>query len=355
MLENLNKKNSCLLAMSGGIDSTAAAILLKDKGYEVTGITYNLFDSNDFILDRTSKIAKKLGISHFVVDERKSFKKNVIKPFVNEYLLGNTPNPCVYCNKFIKFLILEKYRKKGCFDFMATGHYVQKKFYKKDDKKILTIKKAKLLNRDQSYYLYNLNSEMISKCLFPLGEITHKRFAEELLKSELINPYYKPESRGICFAPEGHYNYLKNKIKENCSGFFVDNKKNKIFNHDAYYKYTIGQKKNLGFLIESGKCVIDIDYKTGEVKIGDERLTFKNTLKIFYTNWIIKPELNKIYDVNIFKWGLKLKCLISKINELNNSAEINFFEPVRAASSGQSAVIYDGEYLIGGGIVKTKI
>ncbi len=338
--------------MSGGVDSTAAAIILKDAGYEVTGITYILTDGFEAGLERAYGVATKLNIEHIVIDARDEFFNGVIEPFVSEYERGSTPNPCIMCNQRIKFNLLEKNRALGGYDFIATGHYARKAMYNDvSGKTHTTIRKGKLLSRDQSYFLHSLPRHIVDKCIFPLGELSDKREAEEILKSELINPYKSFESRGICFAPDGYAAYIKSNVDGDFSGFFVDSLGNEIAEHDGYYKYTLGQKRGLGFDLEKGKCVTRIDPNTGNVYIGDEALTYRKRVRISGVNWLVPPSVGMTFEVKLFQWGHILKAELSKLYRDKTVADLVFESEVRAPVSGQSAVLYDGDFVLGGGVV----
>lgn len=332
-----------MIGLSGGVDSAVSAFLLKKAGYNVAGATFIL---NEDFTDNSDakKVANYLEIPYFEFDFRDIFQQYVIDNFIEEYKLGHTPNPCIQCNKFIKFpAFLEKAKENG-FDYIATGHYART-----DGKNIY---KSKNWKKDQSYMLYNLDEDIISRILFPIEDLT-KDEVRSIAEEAGIPVAHKTDSQDICFIPDGKtQDFILSKIGTMPDGNFVDGNGTILGKHKGIYNYTIGQHKGLGLSTKEPLYVKKIIPETNEVELSsnDE----------LYTNKLIAKDFHWIH--NIPDSPINVQCKIRYAQEpapaivgtfiRDDMALITFEQPQRAVTPGQSAVIYDGDMLLGGGIIK---
>ncbi|MDD4779559.1 MAG: tRNA 2-thiouridine(34) synthase MnmA [Tissierellia bacterium] len=345
----MNKKRVAV-ALSGGVDSGAAAYVLKEKGYEVFGITMKLF--NNFNEEDAKYVAQKLNIDHYIVDFRDIFKKTIIDYFINEYLIGRTPNPCIYCNMKIKYgLLLDEAERLGA-DFIATGHYANIIFNDVDSKYCLY--KSKVKAKDQSYYLYHLNQNQLSKILFPLTEFENKDEVREIVKDIIPKTSVKKDSLNICFTNNmPHYLFIKKECGLiNTKGNFVHKNGKVLGKHKGAFYYTIGQKIGEGINSDKPLYVVSINSFNNEIILGENKETFKKEIVIKDIKYI--DENNKNVgeldcEVKLCQWGYFIKCKV--INYNNNTALIRFYDYERAPAPGQAAVFYKGDEVLGGGII----
>ncbi len=351
------------IAMSGGVDSTTTASLLKEQGYEIFGATMYLFDVQDenghwgppAFINEAKEACKNLGISHFIVDLRKSFEETIITPFVEGYLSGETPNPCAVCNPKIKYgLFMDEVLRLGA-DYMATGHYVR---LMKDEWGIHLLK-GLTDRKDQSFYLYGLSEDKLNKIILPLGQYVNKEAVREKAQSFGLKAATKKDSLGVCFT-QGQlpFDYIKNKCtKDFGKGTFVDKFGNILGFHEGYYQFTIGQKKGLPSC-ENGKSpwvVTAIRPEKAEVVIGGEEDLYHQTLKVKEVHWIHEPtQLPWKGTFRICTWGYDLSGEIQRPEEDLEHLEVVFEKPVRAIALGQACVFYQGEEIMGGGIICEK-
>lgn len=336
-----------VVAMSGGVDSSLTAALLKNQGYEVIGVTMRLKDEISHEVDDAATVAEKLGIKFYVADFREDFQKNVVNYFVEAYLKGRTPNPCVMCNKKIKFGKLFEFAESLGADFLATGHYARIVF---EDGRF-KLKKAVDLKKDQSYVLYNLTAKQLSKILLPLGEFskTETRAAAERLNLPVA---HKKDSQEICFIPDDDYkSFLQNFAPDSDAfqdGEIVDTSGKILGRHGGFANYTIGQRKGLGIAAENPLYVVKLDAENKKVVVGKNDETFSKTLTAKNIHWIYKPNLSKIFQAKI-RYGFRTaEC---KIIEAENFLTVEFLENQRAITPGQSIVFYDGDEVLGGGVI----
>lgn len=342
-------KEKVLVGMSGGVDSSVCALLLREKGYDIAGVTLTLCDK-DYTSDISDAkaVCNKLGISHTVIDLRKEFKDYVISDFISQYKMGNTPNPCIVCNKHIKFgLMIEKAKELG-FDKIATGHYA--KIVQENGRFLLLRGEDK--SKDQSYVLYNLNQEQLEHTLFPLGEISKTVARSKADNNGLINAD-RPDSQDICFVPDGDYA----SFIERTDGFiakegdYVDINGNVLGKHKGVIRYTLGQRKGLGIALGKHAFVIDKNPETNRVVLGDEEHLFKKQVYTENNNFIPFDELKSEMEVTA-KLRYRHMEQPAVIYPYKEGVMIEFKEPQRAPSPGQSAVFYDNDIVIGGGIIK---
>lgn len=350
-----------LIAMSGGVDSSLAAKLIKDMGYETIGCTMKLYDNADIgeKCDKTCcslddvedarSVARKIDIPYYVFNYKDEFKTNVIDRFIRSYEMGETPNPCIDCNKYLKFEALyQKAKVLGC-DYIVTGHYAR--IEKKGDKYLL--KKAKDDTKDQSYVLYNLTQEKLAHTLFPLGNMDKKTVRFTAKGSDFINAE-KHDSQDICFVPDGDYAAFikKNTKKEYKEGDYIDEAGNVLGRHKGIINYTIGQRKGLGIALGHPVFVKSINPLDNTVTLSDNEGLMSTTLIAREFNWI-SGEVPKNPVRCLVKVRYRQKeqpATVTPIDE--TSVKIVFDTPQRAISKGQSAVLYDGDIVLGGGIIK---
>jgi len=337
-----------LVGMSGGVDSSAAALILKNKGYDVSGITLTLTDNdNSRDIADAKAVCERLGITHTVLDLRKEFKEQVISYFINEYKSGRTPNPCIVCNKHIKFGAMLDYAERNGFDRIATGHYAR---VVQENGRFL-LKRGADLSKDQSYVLYSLTQNQLSRLLLPLGEVSKPQVREMTEKAGLVSAD-RPDSQDICFVPDGDYASFIEKTDGFTSekGDYVDIKGNTIGQHEGVIHYTIGQRKGLGIALGKPQFVIDKNPDTNRVVLGDEEHLFKRQVYVEDVNFIPFDELKTALPVYA-KLRYRHKEQPAVIYPYKEGMMIEFSSPQRAPSPGQAAVFYYSDVVIGGGII----
>lgn len=333
-----------LVGMSGGVDSAVAAALLKQRGYQVYGATLKLRDGGED--EDAARTADFLSIPHKTVDFRSAFKKRVIDYFISEYLSGRTPNPCVVCNRHVKMqALLETARAMGI-TRIATGHYARIKVI--DGEKYIA--RGRNLQKDQSYFLYNITREQLYSLRFPLGELS-KQEVRELAQSYGISVSKKPDSQEICFLPDGKYSeFIKENVKDlPGGGYIVDEMGAPVGIHKGIYNYTIGQRKGLG-AFGRPVFVTGIDASQNTVTIGGEIFGKSLVLDSFTTPNGKVLKLPMELDVRIRYRAKEARAVVSGGE---SGMKIDFLEPQRAITPGQSAVLYDGEVLLGGGTIQS--
>ncbi len=352
--------NRVVLGMSGGVDSSVSAQLLMEQGYEVVGVTMNLIPEgelfkakrcaiNDAIVDAKA-VAEDLGIEYHVIDLKQEFNKRIIETFVREYSLGYTPNPCVTCNKYIKFNAFRKEIKKfGC-DHISTGHYAYTEY--DEDRQRYLLKKAKDSTKDQTYFLYNLTQEALKEAIFPLGIYTKDEVREIGKKSGIVT-YSKKDSEEICFVNnDDHGRFIETRNPELVGiGNFIDDEGKVLGRHKGIINYTLGQRKGLGIAFGKRVFVSKINPKTKEVTLSDEKSLYKKKIEIGEHNLISIEDITSPVEVTAkIRHGVnEYKALAYKEN---NKLFLEFAEPVRAPQKGQSAVMYDGDIIVGGGVIE---
>ena len=354
----MNKR--VILGMSGGVDSCVACHLLLEEGYEVIGVTMNLvpkghlYDEEKGCCSLSSVmdakiVAEAMGVKHYTMSFREEFDRKVIENFVREYSLGYTPNPCVACNKYIKFnSFVDKIRPLKA-DFISTGHYAKVEFDKNYNRYLL--KRAKDSKKDQTYFLYNTSQEVLSKTLFPLADL-EKEKVRQIAKDENILTYSKKDSEEICFVQNrDHGLFIRQRnpelIKE---GYFIDEKGNKLGKHNGIVYYTVGQRKGLGIALGKRVFVSKINAIDNTVTLSDEDALYKDKIKIREENFIPFDTLEKPLEVSV-----KVRHGQNETKGLlfykNNELFVEFEKQVRAPNKGQSAVFYLDDIVIGGGII----
>ena len=343
-----------LIGMSGGVDSAVTAALVS-KGSIAAGITLKLYDGDIPELIQkfereaadAADVCKKLGIGHTTLDLKSDFYTYVIKHFIDEYIAGRTPNPCIQCNVHIKFGAMLDYAQKNGFDSIATGHYARVE--KCGDKYLL--KKALDHTKDQSYVLYGLTQNELSKTVLPLGDYT-KSQAREIAEEMKLCVARKSDSQDICFVPDGDYAaFIERNTGINfASGDYLDLSGKVLGKHKGVIHYTIGQRKGLGIAIGKHAFVLDKNATTNEVVLGDEEHLFYKQVELSGVNIIAADSLDGIRAAGKLRYRhTEQPCIIHQTG--NDRVILEFDTPQRAPSPGQAAVLYDGDVVLGGGVI----
>lgn len=349
-----------VVGMSGGVDSSVAAYLLKRQGYDVIGVTMQIWQNDDYVesdgsccglsaVNDARRVADKLDIPYYVLNFRKEFKESVIDYFVSEYLRGATPNPCIACNRYVKWeALLNKAVQIGA-DYIATGHYAS--VVKHHITGRMTLKMSQDIGKDQTYALYNLNQYQLKHTIMPVGEYG-KNEIRNIANEIGLNVANKPDSQEICFIPDNNYSrYIReNSNAEIKEGNFIDKKDNILGKHKGIINYTIGQRKGLGISFGKPMYVSEIRPLTNEIILSENEGLFKKKVLIKEFNFMSYEKIDK--ELNLYgkiRYNqIKAPCTI-KLNK--DIIECIFDEPQRAVTPGQSAVFYDGDYIFGGGII----
>ncbi len=352
------EKKKLTVAMSGGIDSAVAALISIKEGYEVSGATMRLCkkldkDGNDTFeqdIADARTVCDRIGISHRVYSLEESFHNTVIRDFIDTYYEGGTPNPCIVCNKYLKFgAFLDEEIKKGA-DLIATGHYAR---IEKSPSGRFLLKKAADINKDQTYMLWSLSQEQLAHTVFPLGDMT-KPEIRKIGEENGFSVAHKSDSQDICFVPDGDYaSFIEKEVGEKYpEGNYIDEDGKILGKHKGIIHYTIGQRKGLGISMGRHIFVTKKDAENNTVTLADEDRLFTNTVKLCGINLI---------PFDSFEGKIRVKAKIryrhaesDAYAEITGEDEITltFDEPQRAPAKGQSAVIYDGDFVVGGGIIQ---
>ena len=364
--ENNNKtdKKTVVVGMSGGVDSSVAAYLLKQQGYTVIGVTMQVLPPEPIqqqgqnggccglsAIEEARRIACKLDIPHYVMNFREVFQKNVIDYFVSEYQKGRTPNPCIACNRYVKWEALLQNSKKIGADFIATGHYAEIVKHPKTQR--YTLKCRDENKKDQTYVLYNLTQEQLQYTLMPIGG-SQKEVIRKIAEQIDINISKKPDSQEICFIPDNDYSGFiqRETAKTYPAGNFVDLDGNVLGKHKGIIYYTVGQRKGLGIAFGKPMYVYSIDAEKNEVVLCENDALFQKTVYADDLNFmgIEKIENGTRLQGKIRYHHNKAWCTVYMKNE--SELMCVFDEPQRAVTPGQALVLYDGEYVACGGTIK---
>ena len=351
-----------VIGMSGGVDSSVAAYLLKEQGYEVIGLTMQIWQEEDpkdieenggccglsAVMD-ARRVATQLNIPHYVMNFREDFKKYVIEDFIEEYKNGRTPNPCIRCNRYVKWeSLLERALGIGA-DYIATGHYAR---IKQLDNGRYVVSNSVTAKKDQTYALYSLTQHQLSHTLMPVGEYTKEEIRNIAIEQGLLTAN-KPDSMEICFVPDNDYAgyILNNSYVKDVPGNFVDLKGNILGQHKGIIHYTVGQRKGLGIAFGKPMFVLKIRPETNEVVLGSNEESFADKLYCKNLNFMAEEAVEE-------KDGLIAKirynhsgagCRIRKVED--DLYECTFDEPQRAITPGQAVVFYENDYVYGGGTI----
>ena len=334
-----------LVALSGGVDSAAAAILLRKQGYEVGGATMLLRDGGEAEAEDAERVAESLGIPFYCFDLRKEFAEIVIGDFRQVYVSGGTPNPCVLCNKRMKFgLFLDKALELG-YDGIATGHYAR---LRTEGDRVLLVKAADPA-KDQSYMLCGLSQYQLSHCLFPLGDVLSKEETRCLAEEAGLDVAKKRDSQDICFVPDGDYmQYLIDHGLVPQEGNFITSEGQILGKHRGAEAYTVGQRRGLGMAF--GQRAYVLGKRGGDVVIGDNEDLFSRNVWVEQTNYIPFDRPSGCLNVEA-KLRYSARTATATLIPYEEGCELIFEQPQRAVTPGQTAVFYDGDVVIGGGII----
>jgi tRNA-specific 2-thiouridylase len=362
----MQNKKTVVVAMSGGVDSGCVAAMLHEDGYNVIGVTLQLYDSKyDVIRTKTCcgikdiKDAKttcaQIGIPHYVINCETEFKKDVIDDFVETYLAGGTPIPCVKCNQTVKFRDLFKVAQEIGADYVATGHYARII----DNNGVKEMHTAVDLSKDQTYFLYGMTQDHINKTLFPLGSMT-KSQTREIARKLNLNIAEKSESQDICFIPNGDYaEFIEKQVpnSSNKEGQIVNIEDDSVIgNHNGAIKFTRGQRRGIGVAWSSPLYVIKTDIAENKVYVGEEKHLFGRNFCVSNLNIINKNDIGQNGEIEcsfILRALQKSVKGVIKLSQDLKSGEVNLYEDARAITQGQACVLYDGTRVIGGGVINT--
>lgn len=344
------EEKKVLLGMSGGVDSSVSALILKNKGYEVIGTTLELFsksDNKDTYQD-IKNICDFLNIEHYIYNYNEEFKKRVIDNFIECYSNCKTPNPCIECNRYMKFGVMyEKAKELGCF-YISTGHYAKTEYSEKYGRWVL--KKSNAGKKDQSYVLWNIPKELLEHIIFPLGDFENKDEIRAIAKDANLKVANKPDSEDICFIPNGNYKEFLEKnsdIKPNVGN--IVNIDGKILGkHTGLYNYTIGQRKGLGISNPVPLFVLGFNKEKNEVIVGEEDKLYKNEILVTDINLLLIDEIKNEMEVEV-KTRYSSRLAKARISQEGKNIKVIFDEPQRAITPGQSAVFYVDDIVLGGG------
>ena len=349
--------------MSGGIDSTAACLMLQEQGYEVVGVTMRVFDlasqlgpnGEPRFIEEAREVANRLGMEHYVADEREGFSKKVVRYFVDEYMAGRTPNPCVMCNPLFKFRVLAEWADRLRCAYIATGHYVQTEcegghYY------IVTGDDPQ---KDQSYFLWNLGQEVLARCVFPLGGWKKPDVRQYLINKGFELKAKEGESMEVCFI-EGDY---RDFLRQHCPGIdvqvgqgkFVDSAGRMLGMHQGYPYYTIGQRKGLGIALGKPAYVLKLNPDKNTVMLGDAEQLVTSYMLVEYPRLVDETAFynESNLSVRIRYRSRSVPCEVVREIE-DGKLLIRFLEPVSAITPGQSAVFYVGNRLVGGAFIASQ-
>ena len=343
--------NRAVIAMSGGVDSTVAAYLMKQAGFDCIGAAMSLLDGGESVTDIYSNAraaAVKLGIEFNIINYSDDFYKEVIGRFIDSYERGETPNPCIECNRFMKFGRLLEYTKSQNCDYLVTGHYAR---IKKEGGRYYLMKAADD-EKDQSYFLYFLTQEQLKHIMLPLGEL-NKKEVREIAKAEGFSNAKNKESQDICFVPNGDYAKFIETVsgKAYPHGNFMDKNGGILGEHKGLIRYTIGQRKGLGLALPKPLYVCEKHVNTNTVILGRNEDLYKKSFRVRSLNFIAFNTLPKTFEAKVrVRYRQKEQPALISVQD-DSTAQVEFLQAQRAIAPGQTAVFYDGDMVLGGGVI----
>ena len=348
---SMKENRRVLLGMSGGTDSSVAALLLQDAGYEVTGVTFRFYekDGNTEYLDDARDLCARLGIPHLISDQREAFRNTIIDYFIREYMAGHTPVPCTLCNNYLKWPLLRQLADERGIYHLATGHYVRKRMIEG----YWHITTGADSDKDQSFFLWGLPQDIMERMLLPMGDLTKIRVREIAEERGFLKAATKKDSIGVCFCPMDYRTFLRNNVSVEAiqKGKFFDEKGNVIAWHEGYPFYTIGQRRGLGIDLNRAVFVKEIIPSENKVVLGDLKLLEKVEMRLKDWN-IINPSLLLGHDDVIVKIRYRKqanRCTVTLLPD--NTLHVQLHEPLTAIAAGQAAAFYRDDVILGGGII----
>lgn len=361
-METKGKTHRVLVGMSGGVDSSAVCLMLLEQGYEVMGVTMRTWDAaqagdvaEPACIVEASRLAERLGIPHYVADEREAFREQVVMGcFVREYLRGRTPNPCVVCNPLFKFRVLKEWAERLDCAFMATGHYsvIER------CNGLYYIAEGADLRKDQSYFLWRLGQDVLSRCLFPLGGMTKQQVREYLARKGFEAKSREGESMEVCFIQGDYRDFLREQVPDLDErvgkGWFVDAAGVKLGEHKGYPYYTVGQRKGLEIALGRPAYVLKINPEKNTVMLGDAAQLKAGCMLVEDVRWVAPWDgsLDACLSVRIRYRSRPVPCRVQRLEE--GRWLVRFLGEASAITPGQSAVFYDGRRVVGGAIIASQ-
>ena len=355
-----------LMAMSGGVDSSVSALVLRDAGYKVEGVTLKLFDNEDACIDAeiddeksccslkdaedARQVCLELGLPHFVYNFSRTFNADVIDRFCDGYLRGETPNPCIDCNRYVKFAALQQRRRDLSYDYVATGHYARRQF--NDETGRFELLRGLDANKDQSYVLFHLTQDTLKHMLFPLGDLTKPEVRKLAMTHGFINAE-KAESQDICFVPDGDYaTFIGKRTGEMFEPGDIVNREGKVLGrHNGLIHYTIGQRKGIGVAAPEPLYVFKKDMNRNELVVDTNSNTLCSQIEVRDVNFISRASLNSPECFSV-KTHYRQQARTATVEQLDDRmVRIIFESPQRACAPGQAAVVYDGDKVVCGGTI----
>lgn len=357
-----------LMAMSGGVDSSVGALVLRDAGFDVTGVTMKLFGNDDIFIEGESsccslddvedarQVCLELGLEHFVYNFTHSFAENVVDRFCQAYLMGETPNPCIDCNRYLKFEALQKRRRELSFDYVATGHYARRAFNAETGR--YELKRGLDANKDQSYVLFHLTQDTLAHILFPLGDLS-KPQVRALAQEHGFANARKTESQDICFVPDGDYAAFIHRREGDSRAFapgpIVNRAGEVLGQHTGLVHYTIGQRKGIGVAAAEPLYVFAKDVERNELIVDTAERAQCDTIEVRDVNFISRASLEQPGHFTV-KTHYRQKPLWATVEQTDeDQILIHFDEPQRACAPGQAAVVYDGDSVVCGGTITRSL
>lgn len=353
------------MAMSGGVDSSVSALVLRDTGYDVEGVTLKLFDNEDACIDDKKsccslkdaedarQVCLSLGIPHFVYNFSRTFNEAVINRFCEGYLSGQTPNPCIDCNRYVKFAALQQRRYELKFDYVATGHYARRAFNEQTGR--YELKRGLDANKDQSYVLFHLTQDTLAHMLFPLGDLTKPQVRELAERNGFINAQ-KAESQDICFVPDGDYaSFIAMRTGNTFEPGSIVNRDGEVLGcHTGLIHYTIGQRKGIGVAAAEPLYVYAKDIERNELVVDTDANTLCTAIEVHDVNFIAQASLPHPERFTV-KAHYRQTARPASVEQIDDTViRITFDEPQRACAPGQAAVVYEDDTVICGGTIKSS-